>query len=499
MHSVTIRALIVDDSALMRKLVSDILRSDSSFEVIDTARDGQEAVEKTLRLQPDVITMDVEMPNMNGIEAVKHIMAQRPTPIVMLSALTTQGAEVTLDALHAGAVDFICKPSGSISTDISSIGADIIAKVKLAATAKTKFKQTSVPIQKSIQKIKVLLVDDSYFFAKTLTDIINRESDLNVVDYAQNGQEAIDKVQTTRPDIIIMDLDMPVMGGVDATFNILKQQPIPIIIFSSRTQDRMNDVKLALELGAIDFIPKPTEHMSLHSVAPLLIRRIRDAVRQTAKKIEISPGSATTENILLIGTSTGGPQTLAALVPQIPGNISAGILIIQHMPPVFTKSLADRLDKISQIRVKEAAEGDEIIPGNALLAPGDFHMTVYEKTINGIKKRYVSLNKEDRIHGVRPAVDITFASAATIFGARTIGVILTGMGQDGAHSMGLIKAKGGHTIAQDEATSIIFGMPDAAIKLGVVDTVLPLEKIPSQIIMFLQSMKINKKILTEAT
>ncbi len=495
MHAVTIRALVVDDSALMRKLVSDILRSDPAIQVIDTARDGQEAVEKTIRLQPDVITMDVEMPNMNGIEAVKHIMTKQPTPIVMLSAITTQGAEVTLDALHAGAVDFIPKPSGSISTDIATIRAEIITKIKQAATAKNKFKKPSVAPVQAKQKIKVLIVDDSYFFAKTLTDIIDRESDLKVVDYAQNGQEAIEKVNTNRPDIIIMDLDMPVMGGVDATFRILKQQPIPIIICSSRTTDRMNDVKLALELGAVDFIPKPTETMSMHSMAPLLIRRIREVTSKPLKKTVSHSFSTTTENILLIGTSTGGPQTLATLIPQIPGDIQAGILIVQHMPPVFTKSLADRLDKISQIRVKEAAEGDEILPGRALLAPGDFHMTVYEKTINGVKKRFVSLNQEDRIHGVRPAVDITFASAANIFGAHTIGVILTGMGQDGAHSMGLIKAKGGKTIAQDESTSIIFGMPDAAIKLGVVDSVLPLDQIPAQITSYLQSMKKTTKIL----
>ncbi|MEM4257944.1 MAG: chemotaxis-specific protein-glutamate methyltransferase CheB [Candidatus Thermoplasmatota archaeon] len=484
----SIRALVVDDSALMRKLISDILRTDPAIQVVDTARDGQEAVEKTLRLQPDVITMDVEMPNMNGIDAVKYIMEKQPTPIVMLSAITTQGAEVTLDALHAGAVDFIPKPSGSISTDIATIGTDIIAKVKQAAATKHKFKKPLLSLSYTKPKINVLLVDDSYFFAKTLTDLINREPDLHVIDYAQNGQEAIEKVQKSHPDVIIMDIDMPVMSGVDATFNILKQQPIPIIICSSRTKEGMNDVKLALELGAIDFIPKPTENMSMHSVAPLLIRRIREAVRQTPKKTEANTISTTTEKILLIGTSTGGPQTLASLIPQIPGDIPAGILIVQHMPPVFTKSLADRLDKISQIRVKEAAEGDEILPGKALLAPGDFHMTVYEKTVNGIKKRFVSLNKEERIHGVRPAVDITFASAANVFGANTIGVILTGMGQDGAHSMGLIKAKGGKTIAQDESTSIIFGMPDAAIKLGVVDSVLPLDQIPAQINAYLKLM-----------
>ena len=164
-------------------------------------------------------------------------------------------------------------------------------------------------------------------------------------------------------------------------------------------------------------------------------------------------------------------------MPNFPEDLPVGILLVQHMPPLFTKSLAERLDKISNISVKEAKEGDEIKPGLALIAPGGYHMTTEEKTEHGKTIRYVSLNQNDRIHGVRPAVDITFTTAANIYGKNTVGVLLTGMGQDGANSMGLIKAKGGYTIAQDEATSIIFGMPQAAIKLGVVDKVLPLDRI----------------------
>ena len=493
---VTIRALVVDDSALMRKLVSDILSKDQLITIIGTAYNGKDAVEKTQKLKPDVITMDVEMPIMNGIDAVKEIMSTNPTPIIMLSALTTQGADTTFDALDAGAVDYLCKPSGSISTDIATIGTELIEKVKTAALAHVKTRKSTILSKDSIasKTIKILLVDDSAFVRKTLLDIISREPDLKIIAEAENGSDALQKLQNIKPDIILMDIEMPEMNGVQATFQIMKTHPVPIIIFSGKTTEGMKDIKLALELGAVDFIPKPSDQAAIRSMGPLLMKKIRECSSQKCTTLSSQKKPAETENILLIGTSTGGPQTLAELVPQIPGNIPAGILIVQHMPPVFTKSLADRLNRSSSITVSEALEGDEIHIGHALVAPGDYHMTVYEKNVNGKQKRYVSLNKEDRIHGVRPAVDITFSSAVKVFGANTIGVILTGMGRDGAQSMGLIKAKGGYTIAQDEKTSIIFGMPDAAIKLGVIDIVLPLNQISSHITKIMTTLQ--KKVVS---
>lgn len=481
-----IEVLIVDDSALMRKMISDILESDSEIKVVDIAHNGKDALSKVEKHHPDVITMDVEMPVMNGIEAVKEIMKNNPTPILMVSALTRQGADVTMDALQAGAIDFICKPSGSISTDIKTIGLEIIQKVKSAGKANI----SSIPRQqKSIttsenklqssrtigKKIQTLIVDDSPFFIKTTTDILKEHPDINIIGTAGNGIEAIEKNQEYNPDVIVMDIDMPEMNGVEAAHQILKKQFVPIIIFSCDTTHDMKNVKTALEIGAVDYLAKPSEGMSMRSISKLFVQKIRDASTQKniKKHSQINPS----EGILVIGTSTGGPQTLSSLIPNFPEDLPVGILLVQHMPPLFTKSLAERLDKISNIRVKEAEEGDEIKPGLALIAPGGFHMTTEEKTEHGKTIRYVSLNQNDRIHGVRPAVDITFTTAANIYGKNTVGVLLTGMGQDGANSMGLIKAKGGYTIAQDEATSIIFGMPQAAIKLGVVDKVLPLDRI----------------------
>jgi len=274
-----IRALIVDDSALMRKLIRDILSLDTSIEIVDIAHNGKDAVEKALRLKPDVITMDVEMPIMNGIEAVKHIMSSNPTPIVMVSALTSKDADVTLDALNAGAVDFICKPSGSISTDFEKIGAEIVAKIKSAAHAQvTQVHQDTTSFPGA--KIRVLLVDDSPMMRKIEREIINREPDMQVIDEANNGKEAIDKVEQTSPDVIVMDIEMPEVDGVTATFEVLKKHSIPIIVFSGRGAANMDEIKLALELGAVDFIPKPAQHTSMHTIAPLMVKKIRDAHKQ---------------------------------------------------------------------------------------------------------------------------------------------------------------------------------------------------------------------------
>ncbi len=472
-----IHVLVVDDSALMRKMISDILASSHEITVVDTARNGKDAVAKTQALHPDVITMDVEMPVMDGIEAVRQIMATTPTPILMLSALTTHGADVTLEALHAGAVDFLCKPSGSISMDLKVIGEELIAKVTAAASAHVHPCKEPTPLAK---RTRVLVVDDSPFVQKAVRDILSHEPDMVIVGEASTGREAIEHVDCDVPDLILMDIEMPVMNGVDATHEILKKHQIPIIIFSGQSAQQMDQIKTALELGAVDYLPKPAVQAALRSAGPLLAKKIREAM-SGMRHAETSHRTLGSEKIVVIGTSTGGPQTLAQLIPQFPDGLPAGILIVQHMPQIFTKSLAERLDKLSTLRVREAQDGDEIVESVALVAPGDYHMAIQERSVDGKRKRYIALNQDEKLHGVRPSVDVTFTAAANTYGANTIGVLLTGMGRDGASAMGLIKARGGHTIAQDEATSIIFGMPKEAIKLGVVDEVLPLGHIASRV------------------
>ena len=487
----SLKVLVVDDSAFMRKVISDILNQEKNIDVIDTAKNGIDAVNKVEKYRPDVITMDVEMPEMNGIDAVKQIMKLNPTPILMVSALTSQGAKTTLESLHAGAVDFICKPSGSISLNMKEIGSELVEKVKTTSGANVRINMPTKVKDRASSKslIKIFLVDDSPFFIKKISNIINSQEDMDIIGTANDGSEAIQKIQKVQPDVILMDINMPTVDGVIATQKIMQHQSIPIIVISGETHHNMGAIKDALDAGAVDFIPKPAEHTSIHTMSDLLLEKVRNAQKNKLSPLKNKThvlNNISVENLLVIGSSTGGPQTLTQLIPHIPEDVNAGILIIQHMPPVFTKSLAERLDTISKIEVKEAKEGDEIKNGLALIAPGDYHMTVEENTVMGKQKRYVSLNKKPKIHGVRPAVDVTFSSAADIFQKNLVAVLLTGMGRDGAQAMGTIKAKGGRTIAQDERTSIIFGMPKAAIDLGVVDKVLPIHQIAYQSTMWLK-------------
>ena len=375
---------------------------------------------------------------------------------------------------------------------MKEIGSELVEKVMATSRANVRIPMpTKVkPVASSEPLINIFIVDDSPFFIKKISNIISSQDDMNIIGTANDGSEAIQKIQQVQPDVVLMDINMPNINGVIATQKIMQQQSIPIIVLSGETHQNMGAIKDALDAGAIDFIPKPAEHTSIHTMSDLLIEKVRNVKKNKLSslnnKTKENNINFSVENLLVIGSSTGGPQTLTELVPNIPGDINAGILIIQHMPPVFTKSLADRLDSLSKIKVREAKEGDEIQNGLALIAPGDFHMTVEEKTVMGKRKRFVSLNKQPKLHGVRPAVDVTFSSAADIFKKNLVAVLLTGMGRDGSQAMGAIKAKGGRTIAQDEKTSIIFGMPKAAIDLGVVDKILPIHQIATQSSMWLK-------------
>ncbi|MGI6435403.1 MAG: protein-glutamate methylesterase/protein-glutamine glutaminase [Syntrophomonadaceae bacterium] len=353
-----IRVLVVDDSAFMRKVITDILNSEPGIEVVGKAKDGQDALEKIEELKPDVVTMDVEMPVMDGLTALKTLMRTRPVPVVMLSSLTAQGAQLTMKALELGAVDFIAKPSGQISLDISGSRNDIVNKVKIAAG--TKCLLTSYP-----------------------TD----------------------------------------------------------------------DAPLAEPPG------------------------------RTVSPLQAAPGLS---KLVLIGTSTGGPKALHQVISKLPRHINAGILIVQHMPPGFTKSLAERLDQISAVRVKEAEMGDRIMPGWAYVAPGDHHLKVVAGIDNwGRKELLVKLDQSPPRHGCRPAVDVMLESVAEQFWSHMVCVIMTGMGHDGAAGMLKVRAKKARTIAEHESTCVVYGMPKTAIETGQVDIIAPLAKIPEAIMQLL--------------
>lgn len=351
---------------------------------------------------------------------------------------------------------------------------------------------------------RVLVVDDSAFMRKVISDIINTDPSLEVVGKARDGADAIKKIKELKPDVVTMDIEMPGMDGLSALVKIMKECPVPIIMLSSLTKIGAEQTVKALSLGAVDFIPKPSGQISLDidKVKDEIIGKIK-IVAGTKKKLQnfnnisqyvedkatkgdkFVDSKKPLENIVVIGTSTGGPKALHQVIPNLPSSINAAILIVQHMPPGFTKSLAERLDAISEIKVKEAENNELILPGCAYIAPGDYHLTVDTKHFAGTKQLYISLDQTPPYGGHRPSVDVLFNSVADKFWSRVIGVIMTGMGRDGADGLATIKDQGGFTIAEDKSTCIVYGMPRAAVQTGKVDKVVPLANISEEILLLL--------------
>ena len=373
-----IKILVVDDSAFMRKVLSDLFKSQPDFEVVDIGRNGAEAVEKVKQHSPDVVTLDVEMPVMDGLTALEQIMSVKPTPVVMVSSLTKAGADATIKALSLGAVDFVAKSAGSISR-IDEIEKDLLQKCREAAgVSGSRLRVGTVPIIKPV------------------------------------------KLPERTPAVV----------------------PEKVSV-SERT-------------------------LGIDRLAP-----------NVAKTTAIS---GVDDWIVAIGTSTGGPRALQEVLTRLPGSLPCPTVVVQHMPPGFTKSLAERLNSLSELTVKEAADNDKLSAGTVYITPGDFHLTL-RRDASGT---YVKLNKDPAIGGLRPAVDPMMVSVAETYGTKTVGVILTGMGHDGAKGMQAIKRLHGRTIAEDQSTSVVFGMPKAAIEAGAVDTVLPLPQVAEGIVQCLK-------------
>lgn len=345
--------------------------------------------------------------------------------------------------------------------------------------------------------IKVLIVDDSAFMRKMLSDLFAAETDFQVLDTARNGKDAIDKVKRLKPDVITMDVEMPVMDGIKALEAIMRDTPTPVVMVSSLTRDGAEATLRALELGAVDFVAKTAGPISnITGIKTDILAKCRAAAKVNIAQLfkghgkkpvpspvlqvtqsQIVPSSGD-EQIVAIGTSTGGPRALQEIITKLPNNLPCGVVVVQHMPPGFTKSLSDRLNSLSSVTVKEAENNDVIRPGLVLIAPGDYHMTVEREG----SKKVIKLNQNPPIGGHRPSVDPLFESVAKCYGRRVLGVILTGMGRDGSKGMQAIKQQQGYTIAEDQSTAVVFGMPKSAIELGIVDKVVPLPAIAAEIV-----------------
>lgn len=353
-------------------------------------------------------------------------------------------------------------------------------------------------------KIKVLVVDDSAFMRKVVTDMVNSSDRLQVLDTAKNGREAVEKAKLLKPDVITLDVEMPIMDGLTALELIMKECPVPVLMLSSLTHEGAEATIRSLELGAVDFIPKPTsilkvntEDMRLELVEKIIMAskaRIRSTKapiasvsRPVSKPVTSIPreranmpfsGGGRLDKIIAIGTSTGGPRALQSVIPLIPKNINAAIVIVQHMPPGFTKSLAERMDTLSEVSVKEAEDGDVLKAGCCYIAPGSYHLRL-EKVGADFKIR---LGQDAQVSGHRPSVDAMMYSIANMNVQNIIGVIMTGMGADGAKGLAEVKKKNkGIIIAQDEESCVVYGMPKSTVELGVVDRIVPLTEIVNEI------------------
>ncbi len=334
--------------------------------------------------------------------------------------------------------------------------------------------------------IKVLVVDDSALVRKLLTEELSRYDDITVVGTAVDPYVAREKIIALKPDVITLDVEMPRMDGLSFLVKLMKHYPVPVIIVSSLTPTNSDAAIRALSLGAVDVIGKPGSAMSVPDISRQLVQSIRAASRaKLQKRVEPSTsgpvvsrhatalaGLAMTHKVIALGASTGGTQALEAVLTKLPPAMP-GIVICQHMPEKFTASFAQRLNSCCALDVREAKDGDAVVPGVALVAPGNFHMML---TMSGAQYQ-VRVKDGPRVHHQRPAVDVLFASVAKYAGRNAVGAIFTGMGADGAKGLLQMRDAGAHTIAQDEASCVVFGMPREAIKLGAAAEVLPLDEI----------------------
>ncbi len=342
-----------------------------------------------------------------------------------------------------------------------------------------------------MKKIRVLVVDDSAIVRKVFSEELSYEKDIEVVGTAPDPYVARDKIVALKPDVVTLDIEMPRMDGITFLRKLMKYFPLPVIIVSSLTREGGSLALEAMDIGAVDVISKPGEAYSVGDMSVQLADKIRAAARvdmthrRRATPATSSPSAAvrqlslakSTNKVIAIGASTGGTEALKTVLTQMPPT-SPGIMVVQHMPANFTKSFAERLDSLCQINVKEAKDGDSVIPGTALIAPGNFHMVMRRSGA----RYYVNVKTGPLVCHQRPAADVLFNSVAAFAGANAIGVILTGMGKDGAQGMLKMKQAGALNIAQDEKSCVVFGMPKEAIEMGAVDKVVTLDDIAAAVL-----------------
>ncbi|TAN59463.1 chemotaxis response regulator protein-glutamate methylesterase [bacterium] len=335
-------------------------------------------------------------------------------------------------------------------------------------------------------KIRVLVVDDSLLMRKIISDGINSDPALEVIDKARNGKEALEKIFSLKPDVVTLDINLPIIDGISVLEEVMKKQPTRVLILSAYTREGTSATMRALELGAIDFITKPSGEISLdiYKLKDTIASKIKLAAKVDLDKfLPVGAVSSSLEKpasirkLVVIGASTGGPKAVLNIMQNIPEGLPAAFLIVQHMPKGFTTSFAERISWQGKIKTKEAQDLDIVLADKGFVAPAGYHMLL-EKSPHAVR---IKLNQGPLVNFVRPSIDVTMASAAEAFGKNVIGVILSGMGKDGLEGCQKIKKRGGTIIVQDEETSVVWGMPRAVYEADLADKILPVAKIAESI------------------
>ena len=451
----SIDVLIADDSAYLRKSISDILKEHDLINIVDYAKDGMEAVKFVKKYSPDVLVLDLLMPKMNGLDAFKLIMEDHPTPTVILSAISPKNLDSSIQALLMGAFDYIIKPGGIGAKDLPRFREELLAKVLLASQSQIKriFRKEESSLKKS-RSLRQEIVDRIFDFGQYL----NRLKPVKEIE----EKHEFDSFEIMKVKAILKEEIKP--NKADELLS--KEVPKPRISTSKVVKKRQGKISSKSALQKV----KPTEQ----------IRKTKPVQVPDLTPIK---GVVLTSNIIVIGASVGGPRTITTILKEIPRSFNAPILIVQHLSSHFTEAFADNLNIECDLKINVAKNGEFIQPGQVYIAPGDMHMEISMENKNPSIKIY----KGTPVNFCMPSIDVLFFSAAKIYRNRALGILLTGMGSDGVEGLGAIKRVGGKTIAESAETSILYAMPKFAKEKGFANLVLPNYEIKDEITKFVKN------------
>lgn len=495
-----LEVLCVDDSGVILSLLKKILTKDAGFIVKATARNGIEAMEKLKSETFDFVTLDLHMPEMDGVTFLKETQFIKRPPVLVISSVNREDLSIGQKALEYGAADYVEKPSlenvAQAGNEIRSKIKSILSMHKQAAPSAHKpstvdVKTSPAPgpaaeaasVERASQIKKVLIVDDSKTIRQILNKIISEDPGLKVVAEAERPSQVEALIQKHKPDVITLDIQMPEMDGVALLKIIHPKYHIPTVMISAISKEEGPQVLQALEAGAIDYIQKPQLN-DLDEVSKIIRERINIAAGAKVRRRSATPrrSAVKTKNfekqsLIVLGASTGGTEAIREILQSLPSGIPP-ILIVQHIPPVFSAAFANRLNEICLFKVHEAKNGEEVRENNVYIAPGGTQMGVLAQA----GKLIIQITDDSPVNRHKPSVDYLFQSVARAKLSRVTAVILTGMGGDGSKMMKVLRDQGAHTIAQNEETCVIFGMPKEAIKLGGAEFVLGLDEISQKML-----------------